>query len=188
MNLLSDEDQAGLATSTQQAIATGEDGNFQGSGSKANITVKKESTKTKKNKVPVLKDKVQEMPPLELIGAQYQATSGTNVRGGPGTDYKVVGKLSAADTVDVIGKVEDKTWLLIGQGGVATGFVFESLLKPTGQMGGSQPAPEGEVAEIQTATEVTCRTIEQEVTLDDGTTHNEQIKACQNPDGSWEMA
>lgn len=188
MNVLSEEDQAVLAQNTEQAIATGQDGSFQGDSSKGNVKVKKESTKTKENKVPVLKDKVKEMPPLELIGAQYAANSGTNVRGGPSTDYKVVGTLTAGDTVDVIGKVEDETWLLIGQGGVATGFVFESLLDPTGHMGGSQPAPEGEIAEMKTATEVTCRTIEQEVTLDDGTVHTEEIKACQKPDGSWEMA
>ena len=37
-------------------------------------------------------------------------------------------------------------------------------------------------------TQVTCKTIEQQVTLDDGTVHTEQIQACQKPDGSWEMA
>ena len=125
---------------------------------------------------------------LELVGAEYAASSDTNVRGGPGTDYKVVGSLTAAATVQVIAKVEDKSWYLIGQGGVATGFVYTTLLDPTGQIGGGEPAPEGEVAEIEVVTQVTCRTIEQQVTLDDGTVHTEQIEACQKPDGSWEMA
>ncbi len=190
MEILGQEDQAELATSTEQAIATGESSTFEGeeSGVKGTVKVTGTTTTQQEASIVVLKDKIQEMPPLELVGAEYAASSDTNVRGGPGTDYKVVGSLTAAATVQVIAKVEDKSWYLIGQGGVATGFVYQPLLDPTGQIGGGQPAPEGEVAEIEVATQVTCRTIEQQVTLDDGTVHTEQIEACQKPDGSWEMA
>ena len=190
MEILGEEDQEELAKTTEQTIATGESSTFEGedSGVQGTVNVTGTTTTQQQGSIAVLKDKVQEMPPLELIGAEYAATSGTNVRGGPGTDYKVVGSLAAADTVQVIGKVEEQAWYLIGQGGVATGFVHQSLLAPTGQIGGGKPAPEGEVAEVEVATQVTCRTIEQQVTLDDGSVHTEQIKACQKPDGSWEMA
>jgi len=190
MEILGEEDQEELAKSTEQAIATGESSTFEGANSGVQGTVKVTDTTTTQQQasIVVLKDKVQEMPPLELIGAEYAATAGTNVRGGPGTDYKVVGTLTAADTVQVIAKVEDQSWYLIGQGGVATGFVYQSLLAPTGQIGWGKPAPEGEVAELEVSTQVTCRTIEQQVTLDDGSVHTEQITACQKPDGTWEMA
>lgn len=190
MKILGEDDQAELAKSTEQAIATGENSTFEGdeSGVHGKVTVTDTKTKQQDASIVVLKDKIEEMPPLQLIGAEYAATSATNVRGGPGTDYKKVGALAAAETVQVIAKVEDKTWYLIGQGGVATGFVYQTLLAATGQIGGGQPAPEGEVAEIEVATQVTCHTIEQEVTLDDGSVHTEQIQACQKPDGSWEMA
>ncbi len=190
VKILGKEDQEELAKSTEQAIATGESSTFEGdkSGVQGKVQVTSTTTTKQESSIVVLKDKIQEMPPLELIGAQYVAPSGTNVRGGPGTDFKVVGSLAAAETVQVIAKVEDKSWYLIGQGGVATGFVYQTLLAPTGQIGGGEAAPEGEVAEMEVATQVTCRTIEQQVTLDDGTVHTEQIKACQKPDGSWEMA
>lgn len=188
--LLGEEDQEELAKSTEHAIATGESSTFEGeeSGTQGSVTVTGTTTTQQDSSIVVLKDKIQDMPPLELIGAEYVAASGTNVRGGPGTDYKVVGELVVAEKVQVIAKVEDKTWYLIGQGGVATGFVYQPLLKPTGRIGGGEPAPEGEVAEMAATTQVTCKTIEQQVTLDDGTVHTEQIKACQKPDGSWEMA
>lgn len=190
VKILGQDDQAELATSTEQAIATGENSTFEGeaSGVQGTVNVTGTTTTQEESSVAVLKDKIQEMPPLELIGAEYASSSDTNVRGGPGTDYKVVGALAATETVQVIAKVEDQSWFLIGQGGVATGFVSQMLLNPTGQIGGGGPAPEGEVAEIEVATQVTCRTIEQQVTLDDGTVHTEQIEACQKPDGSWEMA
>ena len=190
MKILEQDDQAELATSTEQAIATGESSSFEGeaSGVQGTVNVTGTTTTQQEASIVVLKDKIQEMPPLELIGAEYAASSATNVRGGPGTDYKVVGSLDSAETVQVIAKVEAKSWYLIGQGGVATGFVYQTLLDPTGQIGGGEAAPEGEVAEIEVATQVTCRTIEQQVTLDDGTVHTEQIEACQKPDGSWEMA
>jgi surface antigen len=190
MEILDEEDQEVLAESTEEAIATGDSSTFEGenSGVQGSVTVTDTSTTQQQSSVAVLKDKVEEMPPLELIGAEYRATAATNVRGGPGTDFKVVDSLAAADKVQVIGKVENESWYLIGQGGVATGFVFQPLLEPTGYIGGGEPPPEGEVAEVEVATQVTCRTIEQEVTLEDGSVHTEQIEACQKPDGSWQMS
>ena len=188
-DLLGEDDQEELAKSTEQAIATGETATFEGqdSGVQGTVQVTETTTTQEQGSVTVLKDRVEQMPPLELIGAEYVAISKLNVRGGPGTEYKVVESLDKDKTVQVIGKVVGQEWFLIGQGGVATGFVYQTLVSPTGQIGGNQAPPEGEVAQVQVDTAVTCRTMEQQITLDDGSVHTEQIEACQKPDGTWEM-
>ena len=80
--------------------------------------------------VPVLKDRVQQVPPLELIGEPYRATADANVRGGPGTDYVVVGNLSRSETVTVAGKVEGRPWYMISQGGAGSGLSTQIFWRP----------------------------------------------------------
>lgn len=187
--VLSGEDLATHETQVLKTIYEDEDQSWEntttGASGKTEITQVK--TKTKNTKVVVLKDKVETVPPLDLIGENYTAKSGSNVRGGPGTDYKVVGHIAASEVVSVVGKVQDSDWFLISQGGVGSGFVLGSLLEasPTEQASNTD-APSGEIAEVKTEAAQTCKTIEQTVVLEDGSQKSETIKACQGPNG-WEI-
>ncbi|MEM9289073.1 MAG: SH3 domain-containing protein [Pseudomonadota bacterium] len=188
-NFLRDGDLESQESSVMSTIFTGEPAMWSNSesGTSGEAKVVKEKTKTKKKKVVVLKDKVETVPELDLIGENYRAKTSTNVRGGPGTDYAVVGRLNSGDVVNVVGKVSGDEWYMISQGGVGTGYVFLELLEPAASMDATVVgAPEGDVAEVKTKTKQTCKTIEQTVTGPDGETKKDTIKACQGPNG-WEI-
>lgn len=186
---LDEQDKQKMAAATQEAIATGNSSQWTNpeTGVSGSAKVKDVSTSVKQAEVLVLKDKVQEIPPLELDGGVYTVNTGSNLRGGPGTDYKVVDKLSAGSEVDVVGKVEGQPWYMLADAGVAKGFIHSSLVTPTGRLSeitnvaSSQPG----VEKVQVSTRVTCKTIEQQVTTAEGKSASQTVRACQNSDGSW---
>ncbi|MEM7569446.1 MAG: SH3 domain-containing protein [Pseudomonadota bacterium] len=188
-NMLRGGDAAQQESAVLSTIFTGQPKSWNNSetGTSGESKVVKEKTKTKKKKVAVLKDKVDTVPELDLVGENYRASSSTNVRSGPGTDYKIVGSLQNGDVVNVVGKVTDQDWYLVSQGGVATGYVFANLLTNAANQDATiVGTPEGEVAEVKTKAKQTCKTIEQTVTTEDGTSKTKKIKACQTPNG-WEI-
>ncbi|MEM8785288.1 MAG: SH3 domain-containing protein, partial [Pseudomonadota bacterium] len=125
-------DQRRAQAAYQQAAVTGQNQTWTNPQTQTTGTAKVIGTQTKTTRqtVPVLKDKVEEVPPLRMIGTQHVAKSTVNVRGGPGTDYKVVNKLNPNEAVTVVGQVEGKNWYMISQGGVGSGFVSANLLTP----------------------------------------------------------
>lgn len=156
-------------------------------GASGEASVVKEKTRTRKKSIVVLQDQVETVPDLDLVGENYRANAGTNVRSGPATTYKIVGKLRSGDVVNVVGRVSGGEWYLISQGGVATGYVFAELLDDAAtQEATVVGAPEGEPVEVKTKTTQTCRTIEQTVRAQDGSTKTKKVKACQSPNG-WEI-
>jgi outer membrane lipoprotein SlyB/uncharacterized protein YraI len=146
-------------------------------------------TTTEEARVPVkvLRDRVTATPPIELVQAPYRAVSDTNVRGGPGTDYVIVGSLSSGEVVEALGLVEGKPWYMIAEGGVATGYVHQSTLALSeGAMTQVASSPAGEVSEVTVDGRRTCRSINQTVTMADGTEHDDQVTVCNGPNG-WEI-
>ena len=189
---LDERDQQEMAAASQKAMITGQAQSWSNPKTKVSGTAEVVNTReeSKPVQVPVLKDRVQKVPPLDLIGEPYRATAGTNVRGGPGTDYKVVETLRQGQEVDVIGQVQGQPWLMIGQNQVGSGFVFSKLLQliPIDQRETTTPqapADQGEIRQETVAATRTCRTVRQVVTLADGTEKEEKITACQGPNG-WE--
>jgi hypothetical protein len=62
------------------------------------------------------------------------ALSNLNLRSGPGTNYSVVGRLSEGDTVKIIGRNEDSSWLQVeSEAGTAWITADPSLVKIEGQ-------------------------------------------------------
>jgi surface antigen len=185
---LDEQDRLKAAAATRQALLTGRPQDWSSESGASGQAEVVESTKAPRTvAMPVLKDRVQQVPPLDLIGETYVANGDVNVRGGPGTDYLVVGKLDAREAVTVAGRVQGRDWYMVSQGGAGSGFVHSSLLRPA-------PAgtPETAVASAEptetmsiTATQ-TCRTILQTVRLADGAEHQEEVTACQGPNG-WEV-
>lgn len=188
---LDEEDQKRLAEATQTTAVSGQPISWTNpdTGVSGTTRVVKEETRSENVAVPVLKERVTELPPFEYIGERYSVASASNVRGGPGTDYKVVDSLNAGQTVDVIGEVEGKPWYLVGENGVGNGFVFNKLLKPTGQASTvlvNDDATGPGVSSQQTVAQRNCRTIEQVVVLQDGAEQVEKVTACQGSNG-WEI-
>jgi uncharacterized protein YgiM (DUF1202 family) len=192
-NMLDERDRARLAQSTEEAIVTGRNQAWSNpdSGVQARTVVREAPPQREQREIRVLKDKVQQVPPLEFIGEDYVAAGKVNVRGGPGTDYKVVGDLQRGESTRVVGKVIGANWYMISEGDAASGFVSADLLRPGGKatVAEAKPAaaaPEGEVTQASVSTTATCRVVTQQVTLRNGETANQDVKACRGPRG-WEI-
>jgi len=193
---LDEMDKKKMAESNQKAIATGRDQSWSNPESKVSgrAEVVSEKTESTRVKVPVLKDRVQEVPPLDMIGESFLVSSNSSMRSGPGNDYKVLETLASGTKVDVIGKVQGQPWMMIGFNNTGGGFMSSDALKaiPVDQQQESQMPTHGEgsteeVIEKNVEVNRTCRTVQQTITLQDGTEKVENITACQGPNG-WEPA
>lgn len=69
-------------------------------------------------------------PALLPLDADYVATTRSNVRGGPGTDYVVVGGLAPDERVRALGKVDGRDWTYVSLPSGGVGYVYSSLLRP----------------------------------------------------------
>lgn len=192
--MLDERDKQHLAQSTQQTISTGAPQAWSNpeTGVTVKTQVKQEVAQQQQVQIPVLKDKVQQVPPLEFIGEDYTATKAANVRGGPGTDYTIVSKLGAGQTTRVVGKVVNQPWYMVSENNVGSGFVSTDLLKvaPASATPVAPPAtsapPAADVAQATVEGSSTCRVVTQQVTTKDGQTASEDVKACRGPNG-WEI-
>lgn len=202
---LAEQDRRHLANATSRTASTGKAQSWSNPETKVSgkTAVVKTTTKKKTVRVPVLKDRIAQVPPLDMNkSGTYRAQSTVNVRGGPGTDYKQVGRISAGESVSVIGKVDGKTWYLIEDDGVGSGFVYANALRrqsassaskstktmPKMALGSKLPLFTSSDVKQTTVTSTTrCRTIQQTVKLADGSTKQDDITACEGPNG-WEAS
>ena len=90
----------------------------------------------------------------------------------------------------MIGKVSGKNWYMLSEQGVGKGFVYSTLLEPTGRLSETTNAATHQmgVESVAVSTQVTCRTVEQQVTTATGESATRTVKACQNPDGGWDIS
>lgn len=191
--MLDERDRARLAQSTEQTFRTGASQNWTNpdTGVTATTVVKEETvTPQQQVQIPVLKGKVQQLPPLELIGEDYTATTTANVRGGPGTDYVVVDSLPKGSVTRVVGKVDGADWYLVSKNNAGSGFVAGSLLKPAPASAvaaapAATIASSAEVTHANVAATATCRVVTQEVSKG-GEKTTQDVKACRGPNG-WEI-
>lgn len=192
--MLDAEDQKRLNASTYQSLETGQPRQWYNpkSGVRARTTVKASSVERQQVQVPILKDKVKSVPPLRFIGDEYSTSHDVNVRGGPGTDYKVVDSLKGGEHVKVVGQVIGKPWYMVSRNGVGSGFVYTSLLKAappetTAMVAQSEPAtPASQVKSATVNATSDCRVVTQQVTLGNGKSATEDVRACRGPDG-WKI-
>lgn len=188
---LDEQDRMRMEQTTRRALATGQTQTWSNPDNKTRGESRVVATQKKTDpiKVPVLKDKVKQVPPLDIVAENYRAKGQSNLRGGPGTDYEKVGTLQAHEVVNVVGKVKNSDWFFVAQDGVGSGFVLNSLLEHAPDAGlppPSTPVAQGEIVEHQIAPERVCRTIKQSVSLSDGKQDSETIEACQGANG-WEV-
>ncbi len=108
------------------------------------------------------------------VSGAYKAASTANLRASPNTKAKITGKLAPGQQVDVVAGVANSPWLLVSQGGLATGYVSASLLR---SLDGGM---------VQAAN--TCRLVTEEISTADGGTQQTRYRACRTPDGGWQLS
>lgn len=187
---LAEEDQKKLAEKTANTMTTGKNTSFENNSTNVSGTVKvikEEPHKKKVKKIKVLKDRVEETPPLVADNNFYEVASTANLRGGPGTDFKVVGQMEKGAVTEVIGQVKDSDWFLIAQDDVGLGYMYGPLLHPTSKTILTSQAVTGDVEKVKVETQTNCRTIQQEVNIPEQGTVTQDFKACQKSNGEWEI-
>ncbi|MET3666749.1 SH3 domain-containing protein [Caulobacter sp. 1776] len=112
---------------------------------------------------------VQSLSSYEAAGGAYVANSTTNLRGGPSTKAKVVGKLAAGESFDALGVVPTGGWVLVGRNGVGVGYAAASLVRPYGQ------------------TVASCRVIDASVAGGGQGASNQRYSACKDNRGEWQL-
>lgn len=183
---LSQSGQQRMVSANQRALETGEKQVWEDpeTGARGETEVSSRTTRQEKVPVSVKRDRVDQIPPIDLIGATYVAETSSNVRGGPGTDYRTVGSLSSGQRVQVVGKVQGSDWYLISEDGAANGFVSTRLLTPvpTEQQAPTSPAGgDGDVMLVEASQ--TCNINTTRVTQPNGEVVEDKIRICQGPDG-----
>jgi surface antigen len=112
---------------------------------------------------------VQSLPSYEAAGGAYVASSTANLRGGPSTKTKVVGKVAAGESFDALGVVPTGGWVLVGRGGYAVGYAAASLVRSTGQQVAS------------------CRVIDASVAGGGQGASSQRYSACKDNRGEWQV-
>lgn len=192
--LLSEEDQEKFIETQQTALATGETQTFSNPDTgvsgrvevvETNVTPPNQLGST--TEVTYLRDRVDSPPSMTLISAPYRAANRSNVRSGPGTDYRIVSSLDSGEVVQAIGRVRDSNWYMISEGGPATGFVHASLLAPTTQpLTAASEYDEAEVVSASVDVNRECRTVRQSIVIE-GETLTEDQTLCQQGNGTWQI-
>jgi len=186
---LSTRDQQGIASTTEQALETGETQSWQnpetGTYTKVSVADAPPPASMRTTRKPPLG----QVPPMDLINDFYVAEKNANVRGGPGTDYQILYGLKRGERVPVVGRVAGSDWLMIAEAGAGSGFVYAPLLSPVagGADGNALRLSMNEQAHPRShaSVEPRCSTITQEVVLRDGTRDTERFTACQEDNGQW---
>tara|TARA_R110002094_G_scaffold179619_1_gene158300 strand:+ start:333 stop:1211 length:879 start_codon:yes stop_codon:yes gene_type:complete len=183
---LSQSGQQRMVEANERALETGQTQKWKDpeTGARGETEVSQRSTRQQQVPVSVKRDRVDEIPPIDLIGATYVARTSSNVRGGPGTDYRSVGSLSSGQRVQVVGKVQGRDWYLISEDGLANGFVSARLLTPAPaeQQAPVTPASsDGDVMLVEA--NQTCNVNTTRVTQPNGEVVEDKIRICQGPDG-----
>ena len=183
-------DKQALARTTSTALETGNTQTWQNPDTGTTTRVSVQDTRVQRRPVETegLRAKLWQAPTLEMINEWYVATSDSNVRGGPGTDYDVMDVLRSGERVAVVGKVKGEDWVMISDDGLGSGFVYAPLLRRADRQPSDTSALRMAAQQsggTQMAQERTCSLVTQEVTLRDGTTETHQMTACRQPDGTW---
>ncbi|WP_051243937.1 SH3 domain-containing protein [Thalassobaculum salexigens] len=185
---LTKRDQQGIADTSQQALNTGQtqtwtnpDTGTTTTAQVQEVTYRPAPTATATQDSSKLAWRV---PTMHLVGADYAATTKTNVRGGPSTDYAVMDQLEAGETVRVVGKVANENWYMISRNGIGKGFVFGDLLRRVDTGTYTAERPQSGATHVNARE---CSIITQRVETANGRTDTREAQACQRADGTWEL-
>ncbi len=117
----------------------------------------------------------------DMIAARYRATDRVNLFAAPDNNSAVLGSLRDGEDFDALARV-NSDWLLVGQGGMAVGYVMERRadLEGKADLYAYNDRPDARpVADRQV-----CRTFDQTVIHDHGRETTQRFTACQ-VGGEW---
>lgn len=112
---------------------------------------------------------VQSLPSFDAAGSAYVASSTANLRAGPSTKAKVVGKVAAGESFDALGVAPAGGWILVGRNDQAVGYAAASLARPMGQQVAS------------------CRVIDATVSGGGQGASSQRYSACKDNRGEWQV-
>ena len=189
---LKPRDQKKVTKAKNTSVVTGKEQTYKNPQTKVVSKSKVTKTETTQKEAPIAvnKNRVKELPKIELIGKQYKGSKTIKVRNGPGNEYKVVETIAKGKKLNVVGKVAGKDWYLVSKNNVANGYVHISGLKKvksTRVAKEEKPTlpKEDKNVEIQTAkVETECRTVVTEIT-DGDNKGTEEATYCIGPDGAY---
>ena len=163
------------------------------------------NSRTENRKVTMVRKKNMAPPPkLEMIGEKYRAKISSDVRHSPSTDSEIVGGFEEGEILNVVGKVIDNNWYLVGKDNIAMGYIHGELegliteeeleqdvvlrdLVALNSLGESDEAGVVNLDELTVADEVEANTSCKEMKLSDGQISGE-VTVCKGSDGAWEIS
>lgn len=134
-------------------------------------------------------------PLAEIIGRPVRAVRAAQFRIGPGLGHEVAGGLLPGETFIAIARAADTSWILIGRGGQAVGYLhlsamgpvegtgtFVSLREPTRMPGGA-----GAMGPRLSAPSH-CRGLYYEISVGGRRAKKFRLRACRADLGGWQIA
>ncbi|MDH3376651.1 MAG: hypothetical protein OEQ39_06730 [Gammaproteobacteria bacterium] len=191
---LNQSDRRGIQSTTETALRSGRSQSWRNpdTGVVTRVSVQDRYTKPRYGGQKGLRAPLRQAPPIEVINDYYTAQTSSNVRGGPGTDFAIVGKLGQGEPAPVVGKVVGKPWYMVAEGGVGYGFVYAPLMvrsnRDTVVDNALRTDAAQRVARAPEPLQRNCSRLTQEIILPDGTREQKNIHACQRANGTWEAA
>ncbi len=116
---------------------------------------------------------------IETEMGLYVATRNANVRLGPGTEHQVTEMITPGQGVEVVGRVTNKSWMLVAIDDVVRGYIFQNLLIKA-------PGTELELAGGPRRRPLLCREYVQRIDL--GAERDEWQGAACNDGTGWRAA
>lgn len=169
-------DQERAQAAAEKAIASGQSTSWSNpeTGASGNVSVQNISTGAPSMAGVKFAKGVSLQSNYTALSGRYVAANAANIRSSPSTKGKLMGKLAQGQEVDVLAGVTSGPWVLISQGGLATGYVAASLLR--GADGGA----------VQTAS--SCRMVTEQVSASAGAApQTTSYRACKTTEGTWEL-
>ena len=188
---LSKQDQQYLENSTKKTIATGKTVRWSNpdTGVSGETKVTKKETKKKSIDIPVIKERIHKIPPLDLIGEKFTVNKVAKLYDRPGAENKVFDEFPVGKIVSVIGKVQGSEWYMVSENGAGSGFVQTNTLIATGEAMLSVSVNTGnDIVTKSIIAELECREIEQVVTMSDQTQKSQTFEVCEGYPGCDEEA
>jgi surface antigen len=167
---LQKNDQAKAERAMEDAVATGKDQKWENPETGASGTVDVSTAAGAGIGDLRFANGVEPASGYAKVGATYTATAAANIRSRPGTDGKVLGRLTPGQRVWVPASVAGAPWFLLSDNGEGQGYVSNALLKREA---------------VQTAS--ACRMVTQSVETPGSGSASETYQACKGKDGNWVM-
>lgn len=180
---LSGQDQEALASAFNRAMTTGGAQAWSGSSARGVVEPLEYAVANLKAdpaaRIQAARGDIDLAQVMETELGLYVLTRNSNIRLGPGADAKAVEVLPSGTGVEVVGRVNDRNWMLVAVGDIIRGYVFGDLLIKA-------PGSELELAGGPMRKPVLCRNFRQSVDI-----YSDKVEwrgaACNDGTG-WRLA